>query len=157
MIPLQAFQSVLISSFVAPGDASGLRRLTRPVGLLLAVGVAGGVLAAWLGPAIMRVFGPGYTVPALTMGLLTFGAALMAVLTLTGTFCLARSAHRSYAVGWLGATAGSFLVLLAPWGLETRVVVSLLVGPLVGIAVHCASIASTAGDPRTAEPLVKEN
>jgi O-antigen/teichoic acid export membrane protein len=157
MIPLQAFQSVLISSFVGPGSRGGLGRLLRPVGLLLAVGALGGLLAAWLGPAIMLVFGPGYSVGALTMGLLTFAAALMAVLTLTGTVCLARSAHRAYALGWLAATVGSFLVLLAPWPLEPRVVASLLAGPLVGIAVHCASIASRSGESRTVEPLMKEN
>ena len=44
--------------------------------------------------------------------------------------------HTVYLVGWIAATLAAFAVLLTPWSLEPRVVVSLLVGPVVGVAVH---------------------
>ena len=42
--------------------------------------------------------------------------------------------------GWIGATLASTLLLLLPWPLETRTVVALLCGPLVGIAVHLVAL-----------------
>jgi hypothetical protein len=48
-------------------------------------------------------------------------------------------------VGWVGATVASTLLLLLPLPLETRTVVALLCGPLVGIGVHLAAL-SRAGD-----------
>jgi len=44
-------------------------------------------------------------------------------------------------VGWVSATVASALLLLLPLGLETRTVIALLCGPLVGIAVHLAALA----------------
>ncbi|MGH3638312.1 MAG: hypothetical protein ACRDUX_04700, partial [Mycobacterium sp.] len=49
--------------------------------------------------------------------------------------------HRAYAVGWIGATLASTLLLLLPWELETRTIVALLCGPMVGIAVHVVALA----------------
>jgi uncharacterized membrane protein YeaQ/YmgE (transglycosylase-associated protein family) len=48
--------------------------------------------------------------------------------------------HRAYSAGWIGATVVSTLLLLLPLQLETRTVVALLCGPLVGIAVHLAAL-----------------
>ncbi|MEX3573843.1 hypothetical protein R6867_15870, partial [Mycobacterium tuberculosis] len=42
-----------------------------------------------------------------------------------------------------GATVGSGLLLLLPLSLETRTVVALLCGPLVGIGVHLVALART--------------
>ena len=49
---------------------------------------------------------------------------------------LALDGHRTYALGWLAATVCSAAVLLLPGSLEGRVVASLAVGPVVGIAIH---------------------
>ncbi|MET2764090.1 hypothetical protein ABXU75_15700, partial [Mycobacterium tuberculosis] len=46
-------------------------------------------------------------------------------------------------LGWVGATVGSGLLLLLPLSLETRTVVALLCGPLVGIGVHLVALART--------------
>jgi hypothetical protein len=51
--------------------------------------------------------------------------------------------HRTYAVGWVGATVAAVLLLLLPLDLETRTVVALLCGPMVGIAVHLAGLAGS--------------
>ncbi|MCC9146470.1 MULTISPECIES: hypothetical protein [unclassified Arthrobacter] len=136
MLPLQAFQAVLITHFVnATGDRAFVR-LLKLLGLILAVGAVGAGLAAWLGPTIMLIFGPDYSVDPLTMAALTFGAALMAALTLTGTLCLAFARHRLYALGWVVATAVAFAALLLDLPLLDRVYISLLAGPLAGTLVH---------------------
>ena len=53
----------------------------------------------------------------------------------------AAALHRAYSLGWVGATLASVLLLALPLDLETRTVVALLCGPLVGIAVHLAALA----------------
>ncbi|MFJ6002738.1 hypothetical protein [Arthrobacter sp. NPDC092385] len=140
MIPLQAFQSVLISRFVGMKGTALLRAMAKPVAALLALGGVGAIAAGLLGPWIMLVFGPVYVVGPLTMAALTFAGCLMAILTVTGTACLARGAHASYSVGWLVATASTFLLLLLPGTLETRVTLSLLLGPVVGAFVHLLAL-----------------
>ena len=72
---------------------------------------------------------------------LTAAAIAIALLTLTGAATVAAALHRAYAAGWIGATVASALLLLLPLDLETRTVVALLCGPLVGIAVHLAALA----------------
>ena len=51
----------------------------------------------------------------------------------------------AYALGWVSATVASTLLLLLPLPLETRTVVALLCGPLVGIGVHLAALARPSG------------
>ena len=53
----------------------------------------------------------------------------------------AAALHRAYSLGWVSATVASALLLLLPLGLETRTVIALLCGPVVGIAVHLAALA----------------
>ncbi|MGA9376866.1 MAG: hypothetical protein WBV64_17915, partial [Mycobacterium sp.] len=59
-----------------------------------------------------------------------------ALLTLTGAAAVAAALHRAYAAGWVGATLAAVALLLLPLDLETKTVVALLCGPMVGIAVH---------------------
>jgi uncharacterized membrane protein YeaQ/YmgE (transglycosylase-associated protein family) len=59
---------------------------------------------------------------------------------LTGAATVAAAMHRAYSLGWIGATVASTLLLLLPLELETRTVVALLTGPLVGIVVHVAAL-----------------
>ena len=76
----------------------------------------------------------------------TTAAIAIALLTLTGAATVAAALHRAYAVGWVGATLASTLLLLLPTPLETRTVVALLCGPLVGIAVHLVALAGCPQD-----------
>ena len=72
---------------------------------------------------------------------LTAAAVTIAMLTLTGAATVAAALHRSYALGWVCATVAATLLLLLPLPLETRTVLALLCGPLVGIGVHLAALA----------------
>ncbi|MHA7285120.1 polysaccharide biosynthesis protein [Arthrobacter sp. MDT3-44] len=155
MIPLQAFQSVLISRFVGVTGTALVRAIALPAAALLVLGGVGAIAAGLLGPWIMLVFGPAYVVAPLTMAALTFAGCLMAVLTVTGTACLARGAHTAYSVGWLTATASTFLLLLLPGSLESRAILSLVLGPVVGALVHLTALLTSSGR-RAAETSAEE-
>ena len=71
---------------------------------------------------------------------MTAAAIAIALLTLTGAATVAAALHRAYSAGWIGATVAAMLLLLLPLGLETRTVIALLCGPMVGIAVHLAAL-----------------
>lgn len=136
LIPLNAYQGVAITHFLAHRDR-GARPLIRLAAVIGAVGLVGAGAAALVGPWLMELLlGSGYRVGPVILGTLTLTAALLALLTLTGAATLALDGHRVYAIGWLAATVCSAAALLLPGSLEARVLTSLALGPLVGIAVH---------------------
>lgn len=141
MVPLTAFQGVAISHFLEHRD-QGLGALRRFV-LLLAAGGLGIAALAWLaGPPLIRlVFGADYDMPGTHLAALTIGAAVLALVTLTGAAALALGRHTAYAVGWLAAAGTAVLVLLTPLPITGRAVLGLVVGPAVGAVVHAVAIA----------------
>jgi hypothetical protein len=155
LIPLNAYQGVAIAHFVSAREHPG-RSLLRLSAALTGVGAVGAVLAAAVGPWLMRtLFGPAYDVEPWLLGVLTLGATALAVLTMTGAATLAAGRHASYAGGWVLATVLGIASLLLPLGLDERVAVGLLAGPLLGTLVHVVALvrytraaASTALDGR---------
>ncbi|WP_427006810.1 hypothetical protein [Pseudarthrobacter sp. H2] len=139
MVPLQAFQGVAIAHVVRAGS-EGWRALHRPILILLAVGGLGAVLAFVVGPSLMLLFGSGYGVSGMTLALLTLASLVMAVLTLTGTATLSTGHHRAFSSGWASATAVAIAILLLPLSLEVRCILSLTIGPAVGILVHLLAL-----------------
>ncbi|MCB1292934.1 MAG: hypothetical protein KDB45_15700, partial [Mycobacterium sp.] len=104
-------------------------------------GAAGITLAALTGPWLLRVgFGEQYRASGALLAWLTAGAVVIAVLTITGAAAVAAALHRAYSLGWVCATVAAAALLLLPLALETRTVVALVCGPLVGIAVHLAAL-----------------
>ena len=141
LVPLTAMQGNLIAHFVDERTAR-LRALIAPAALIGAIGAAGVLAAVLLGPWLLRVgFGPEYHAAGALLAWLTAAAVTIAMLTLTGAATVAAALHRSYALGWVCATVAATLLLLLPLPLETRTVVALLCGPLVGIGVHLAALA----------------
>jgi O-antigen/teichoic acid export membrane protein len=140
LMPLAAYQGVAISHFVAHRDR-GLAGLRRIVAVIVGAGVGVSLIAALVGTWGMRLlFGAGYGVPGVVLAGLTLGATCLALTTVTGAVTLAIGSHAAFAGGWLGATAIALGTLLLPLPLETRTVLGLMVGPLVGAAVHAAAI-----------------
>ena len=90
-------------------------------------------------------FGEEYRAGGALLAWLTAAAIAIALLTLTGAATVAAALHRAYSAGWISATVASMLLLLLPLGLETRTVIALLCGPMVGIAVHLAALARASG------------
>jgi len=141
LVPLTAMQGNLIAHFVDE-RAQRLRALIAPGALIGGIGAVGVAAAGLVGPWFLRVvFGPQYQASSTLLAWLTAAAVAIAMLTLTGAAAVAAALHRAYSLGWVGATLASGLLLLLPLPLETRTVVGLLCGPLVGIAVHLAALA----------------
>ncbi len=140
LVPLTAMQGNLIAHFVDQ-STERMRALVGPAMVVLGLGAVGVVTAGLAGPWLLRVgFGAGYRADGALLAWLTAAAVSIALLTLTGAATVAAAMHRAYSLGWIGATVVSTLLLLLPLQLETRTVVALLCGPLVGIAVHTAAL-----------------
>lgn len=136
LIPITAFQSMVIAAFVEHPERAGsaLRRLAFAVA---GVAVVGGLLAAAVGPPLMSlVFGPAYANSPLVLGLLVAAASLLALLVLGGSVALALDAHTVNTVGWYTALLVSVAMMVLPLDLTTRTVLALTAGPLVGSSVH---------------------
>jgi O-antigen/teichoic acid export membrane protein len=153
LVPLTAMQGNLIAYFVDHRSGAGsagewwprLRPLLMPAVIIAGLGGLGVVAAGILGPWILRtVFGADYAAGGALLAWLTAAAASIALLTLTGAATVAAALHRSYSAGWVGATVASTALLTLPLELETRTVVALLCGPLVGILVHLMGLARAA-------------
>jgi len=141
LVPLTAMQGNLIAHFVDQ-RTERLRALMGPAVAVVGLGLAGVLVAGLFGPWLLRTaFGPEYRAGGALLALLTTAAVAIALLTLTGAAAVAAALHRAYSLGWVGATLASVLLLLLPLDLQTRTVVALLCGPLVGIAVHLAALA----------------
>jgi O-antigen/teichoic acid export membrane protein len=141
LVPLTAMQGNLIAHFVDQRTAR-LRALLAPAALVGGIGAIGVLAAGLLGPWLLRAgFGPDYHAPGSLLAWLTAAAVAIAILTLTGAATVAAALHRAYALGWVCATVAATLLLMLPLPLQTRTVVALLCGPLVGIGVHLAALA----------------
>jgi O-antigen/teichoic acid export membrane protein len=95
---------------------------------------------------MIAFFGRDYRVDGRLLAGLTLAAICLALLTLTGSAVLATSQHKAYAIGWFLSSLAAVAVLLTHIPLDIRSVLSLCVGPLVGIVIHLAAVraASTA-------------
>ncbi|OBB22537.1 hypothetical protein A5792_05595 [Mycolicibacterium peregrinum] len=152
LVPLTAMQGNLIAHFVDQRDKR-LRALLAPAAAVAALGAVGVAAAGLLGPWLLRVaFGEEYRAGGPLLAWLTAAAVAIAMLTLTGAATVAAALHRAYALGWIIATVAAVALLLLPVGLETRTVIALLCGPLVGIAVHLGALARAALDRNGAAP-----
>ena len=141
LVPLTAMQGNLIAHFVDQ-RTERLRALVQPALAVTGLGLLGVLLAGVFGPWLLREgFGAQYRADGELLAWLTAAAMAIALLTLTGAAAVAAALHRAYSLGWVSATVASALLLLLPVGLETRTVIALLCGPMVGIAVHLAALA----------------
>jgi O-antigen/teichoic acid export membrane protein len=141
LVPLTAMQGNLIAHFVDERN-DRLRALIAPAGMIAGIGTIGVLAAGLVGPWLLRVgFGSQYDASSALLAWLTGAAVAIAMLTLTGAATVAAALHRAYSLGWVAATVASGLLLLVPLPLQTRTVVALLCGPMVGIGVHLVALA----------------
>ncbi len=141
LVPLTAMQGNLIAHFVDE-STHRIRALLSPGAVIGGIGAIGVTAAGVVGPWLLRaLFGAQYQASGALLAWLTAAAVAIAMLTLTGAAAVAAALHRAYSLGWVGATVASGLLLLLPTPLETRTVVALLCGPLIGIGVHLAALA----------------
>ena len=149
MIPLQAFQGVLITTIADAEPSRRLASVTRILSILLVAGAALAVAVALAGPWLIRtVYGPQYDSSPWLLGLLTLAAVSMASLVLTGASTIALNNHRAYTLGWvLAALTAVLLLWLLPLSVSPRAVLALGLAPLSGICVHLRAIVSAGGRP----------
>lgn len=132
LVPLLAYQNVVVTQVISRG-AKALIPVCGFLGALTAVGAA---LSVPLGPWALHIVAPNYNVSSAVFPALVLGAGGIAILTLTGAAALALGHHAVYLAGWVVATVVAAGILNLDADLQTRVMLSLTLGPLVGIAVH---------------------
>lgn len=138
LVPLTAYQGVVLAHFLSHRER-GARAVLPVLGVVLGVTAAASAGALLLGARVYRLMlGGRYVLSGPMLAALVVTAGLLAVQTVTGMCCLALGQQRAYAAGWIASTGTAVVVLLGPWGLDTRVLASLLVAPLAGAALHLA-------------------
>lgn len=142
MIPLQAFQGVLITSIAGAENRNRIGVVAKILAALTGGGALLAVVAALIGPWLTKaIFGEAYHPTSWLVGMLTLAATAMAALVFTGATTVALGRHRDYAAGWVLAAIIAFLLLFAlPFGVGTRAVIALLVAPVCGVLVHLLAI-----------------
>jgi len=138
MMPLTAFQGMLIAHFVRRGVVRAAA--LRLVGLVVVVGSALSLALGLAGPPLLRLLKPAYHLDGGTVALLALGATAIGVVAVTGNVVLAAKQHRWYTAGWTVAIATAVAILLIPGAVQTRVITSLIVGPLCGAVVHLVGL-----------------
>ncbi|MCT1442623.1 hypothetical protein [Corynebacterium glucuronolyticum] len=138
LVPLQRFQSALIVYFVEKNGSP-----VKPILSVIGVGAIGALAAYLIGPWILRTFfSPDYFVSGWILAILTFAAAWMGALIITGTRTLAAEQHRLYVLGWIAASVSAFGILLLPLPTTAAVLLALTAGPAIGIVVHLVGFSS---------------
>ena len=135
MVPISSLYNVAVAYFTQRQD--GWLRMLRVFLLSLAgVGLAGGGLAWAVGPWLLGLIRPDYELPGMTLAGLMIGAACIAMITISGIICQSNAQYARYLIGWLAAVVVSLGVLMTPFGLTTRAISALVIGPLCGMLIH---------------------
>lgn len=137
LVPANALRPLLLRALLERRGTVARSLLAR-AGVAAAGAAAVAAVAGWVaGPPLLRVvFGPGYELSGAAMSWLAVAAVVMLGLMLTGMATVALDQDAGSTLGWLVATATTIGVLLLPVGVVERCVLAMVVGPVVGIAVH---------------------
>ena len=147
VVAVMSLQSYLVIHFRAQADAVW-PALLRVLAIIGAATLVLSALVYWLGSPVLVLFvGPAYFLEGGVLALLVASAGLVGALCATGPAVLARSEHMVFTAGWVIAAVATVLLLLVPGDLETRAIVALAVGPILGLVAHVVglwrSLAST--------------
>lgn len=148
LLPLGAMQTVIIGH-VASSPAGRIDVPRVWVARAVAVAVAVVALAVVAGPPMLRLVNAEYVVSGPAFGGIALGSILLATFALISTVVLGRGRHSQYLLGWGVALAAVLAVLATPVPLEPRIVTSVIVGPVAGMAVHLLSRRSRVTSPQS--------
>ncbi len=106
-VPVQGALVPPMAAMVAAGRIDALVRLLLAVaGVVAAIAVAGGALAAWLGPEVLTALFPARGgVPGPDLALMVVGVAANVGLLISAQAVLAAGSHRGAALAWAAALA----------------------------------------------------
>lgn len=141
LVPIISFQGAIVAFFVRQhaGLVSALLKAMAVVWALTTVVALG---MGRLGPWVMGLLYP--SVQPLTgifMGLLAVGAGSIGSLVVATSVALARGRHGLFLAAWILATAASIAMLFLPLDVQSNVIISLAVGPVVGVVVALTALA----------------
>ena len=142
LVPMNAFLGMLIGRLSNKTGVVNWSLVKTPFLIMVAttfVVAVGGYFAG--SPLISLVFGHGYVADSWFVAGAAVDAGMVGILSLTGVVVLASEKHGAYLCGWLIAALASALALFLPIDLQHRVLLSLAVGPLIGIGVHVLATA----------------
>ena len=145
LVVLYGFRPVVLRGFLEPGVPvpAAVRRWSL---LLAGGGAVGVVVAAVVGPPVVEaVFGDRYSTSSTDLAALAAGSVLLAMLVVSGLALVATDRHLASVTGWLAAVAASLAVLAVPASDRTAILLACTAGPVVGLAVHAARLATSSG------------
>lgn len=139
VIVVMSLQSYLVVRFRnTPEHAIGtFGRLTT---LILGCGLVLSVAAWFIVPPVLGMFGAGYEIEPWVAAGLVATSSILGVLCVSGPLALSRSQHVLYTTGWVVAALVSTAVLLVPGDPDTRMLISLAIGPVIGTSVHTIGV-----------------
>jgi hypothetical protein len=140
VIVVLSLQSYLVVRFRTAAGAA-LSNFMKITGVIIAATIVLSTLAWLLGPWLLGLFGRGYVLDGWVVAALVGASGLLGVLCVSGPLALGLAQHGTYMTGWVLAAAASVLLLFLPGELVVRMLVSLAVGPAVGIAAHVIGVA----------------
>lgn len=139
VIVVLSLQSYLVVRFRnSAGAAFG--QFVRLVLLIASVTVILSAAAWALGPVVLGWFGHAYMLDGWTVAALVGASGLLGILCVSGPLALGLSRHGVYVAGWVIAALASVLCLVGPGALVPRMLVSLAVGPAIGVVVHTLGV-----------------
>jgi hypothetical protein len=136
VLSLQSFFVVRFRN--APEHAGAL--FARLALLIAGVTVVAAALAWIVGPPVLAWFGRDYSLDGTVVAGLVATSGVLAVMCVSGPLTLSRSQHGVFTAGWIVAAAVSVLMLLIPGELAPRMLLSLALGPMLGIVVHLGGL-----------------
>ncbi|EFQ81788.1 hypothetical protein HMPREF0063_12990 [Aeromicrobium marinum DSM 15272] len=135
IVPILALQGFLLVRF-RDGHDRAVQVLRRGGSLILVVTVVAAGAAAAVGPAVLdTVTGGSYAIEPWFVAGVVVGAGLLGVQVLVGSALLGRSHHRDYVTMWTVSAVATVLLVLVPGSLGARSLLSMIGGPLAGMAI----------------------
>jgi O-antigen/teichoic acid export membrane protein len=142
LVPLSAFQNVLIARLTGLETPARLRLLTTAGGLIIAGSLLLGVAAGFIGPPLLPIlFGPEYAAVGWLIGALPAASAGLGIIAVTGAAAVATGRNGAYLLGWGLATLFSVAaIFLLPLPIQWATVAAVAAGPILGGVVHLIAL-----------------
>lgn len=140
VVGILALQSFLIVKFRDLTLGLGSLVIKLNIAILL-IGLVLSISAYIFGDqVIVFLAGSEFSLPPLFLLLLTLSSVPTAWLATTGAATLSKKLHTSYSIAWLFAAVASIGTLFIPNDLQTKLIVALIVGPLIGVMLNTISL-----------------
>lgn len=138
LTPVTSFQNALTAYF-HERQHRGIAALLVPTIWVVALGLPASALLWFLGPILLQLFGPTYSLSGEAILLLSLGAAATAMLYITSAAVRAHHNYRADTAGWSVALLTTVAVLLVVADPLTATTTALLTGALAGVITQLAT------------------